>query len=124
MVAQDRLLDPVFIAAGTSDQWYVRPTQSFRGIVLICWSESQQFERPPAVCIGPSAAQWKLKSALPAGVSLSISVNYISAMPGGEDAEIDARVVKVMLQSAAGPSHARFLPVACLCMSVQHATHI
>lgn len=32
---------------------------------------------------------------LRSGVSLSISVNYISAMPGGEDAEIDARVVKV-----------------------------
>ena len=32
---------------------------------------------------------------LKSGVSLSISVNYISAMPGGEDAEIDARVVKV-----------------------------
>ena len=32
---------------------------------------------------------------LKSGVSLSISVNYISAMPGGEDAEVDARVVKV-----------------------------
>jgi len=32
---------------------------------------------------------------LKSGVSLSISVNYISAMPGGEDAEIDARVVKL-----------------------------
>lgn len=32
---------------------------------------------------------------LKSGVSLSIGVNYISAMPGGEDAEIDARVVKV-----------------------------
>ena len=83
VVARDRLLDPVFIAAGTSDQWHVRSTQSFWGILLICWSESQQFGGPPAVCVGPSAAQWKLKSAPPAGVSLSISVNYISAMPGG-----------------------------------------
>ena len=32
---------------------------------------------------------------LKSGVSLSINVNYISPMPGGEDAEIDARVVKV-----------------------------
>lgn len=32
---------------------------------------------------------------LKSGVSLSINVNYISAMPGGEDALIDARVVKI-----------------------------
>lgn len=35
------------------------------------------------------------ESCVCAGVSLSINVNYISAMPGGEDALIDARVVKV-----------------------------
>lgn len=32
---------------------------------------------------------------LRSGVSLCISVNYISAMPGGEEALVDARVVKV-----------------------------
>jgi acyl-coenzyme A thioesterase PaaI-like protein len=50
---------------------------------------------PAATIVDTVGSAALVTMSLKSGVSLSISVNYISAMPGGEDAEIDARVVKV-----------------------------
>lgn len=55
------------------------------------------FLPPPATLVDTVGSAALVTMSLKSGVSLAINVNYISAMPGGEDAEIDARVIKVRL---------------------------